>query len=120
MKDASSDPAVVTAMFTAFPGANIGAQCAQSGFLVIDVDPRNGGDVTLQKLVAEHGDEFTNTIASDTGGGDHYFLANAGGKWAGRLGEWIDVKTNGYVIPRMSRVQSNSVTRRQPVAGDRP
>ncbi len=49
-----------------------------AGIVAIDVDPRNGGDVTWAKLQAEHG-ELSRTPRARTGGrGDHHFVAVQG------------------------------------------
>lgn len=73
--------------------------CAASGLLVIDVDPRNGGDVTFAALEAEHG--FPTTLAAFTGGGGYhlYYRKPAGSeRFRKTLGPGIDVKCYGYVV----------------------
>ena len=45
--DASSDLASIARWWSAAPRANVGVACAASGLIVVDVDPRNGGDETL-------------------------------------------------------------------------
>ncbi len=52
--DATHDPAIVSAMFAAFPGAGIGGTVPDR-LLVLDTDPRNGGDRWLADLEAVHG-----------------------------------------------------------------
>lgn len=41
---ASNDPEQVRKWWTDYPTANIGVACGKSGLVVVDVDPRNGGD----------------------------------------------------------------------------
>jgi hypothetical protein len=41
--DASNDRAVVRCWWKYWPSANIGLNCVDSGVVVVDVDPRNGG-----------------------------------------------------------------------------
>lgn len=53
--DATTDPDQIRAWWTRFPDANIGIACGASGLVVLDVDPRNGGEETLARLVAKHG-----------------------------------------------------------------
>jgi hypothetical protein len=99
MKDATTDPTTVTAMWTTFPTANIGLHCKRSGIVTMDIDPRNGGDQTLQALVGLHGEDFMHTAAANTGGGGlHFLFRDTGGTWKGELGRGIDVKSNGYII----------------------
>lgn len=50
---ASSDPEQVTKWWSMWPDASIGHLILPREF-VLDVDPKNGGDVTLTKLTAEH------------------------------------------------------------------
>jgi hypothetical protein len=81
-------------------GKNIGIQTGKvSGIVVIDVDPRNGGDATLSDLIAKHG-ALPETLESATGGGGfHIFFNHPGIKLRGKLGTGIDVKSDGgYVV----------------------
>lgn len=67
--DATTDSAIVSDWFRRWLDANVGiATGAASGIDVLDVDPKNGGDVTLAALVAEHG-ALPPTLTADTGGG---------------------------------------------------
>ena len=102
-KDASSDPEVIRAQGRRYPHANVGIACGKpSGIIVIDNDPRNGGNATLAALAAK-GRVLPPTPLARTGnGGRHHFF-----RWdnpritngAHRLGSGIDVKTtDGYVV----------------------
>jgi hypothetical protein len=56
VKDATFDPKQIKAWWEKWPQANIGvATGAKSGIVVIDVDPRNGGGETLEKLQGDLG-----------------------------------------------------------------
>src|SRR6516225_2394365 len=50
LKDATTDPAVIRAWWAEWPHANGAIDCGRSGLFVVDVDPRNGGDVTFVDL----------------------------------------------------------------------
>ena len=81
-------------------GSNIGIQTGkQSGIIVIDIDPRNGGDATFSDLITEHG-VIPETLQAITGGnGYHLFFNYPGVKLRGKLGDGIDVKSDGgYVV----------------------
>ncbi|OOZ40234.1 bifunctional DNA primase/polymerase [Solemya elarraichensis gill symbiont] len=55
-------------------GSNIGIQTGKtSGIVAIDIDPRNGGDETLSKLLGQYG-ELPQTLQSITGGGGFHLL----------------------------------------------
>src|SRR5207253_2830544 len=53
-KGATTDQRQLTQTFSKLPNSNIGiATGAPSGIFVIDVDPRNGGDLSLEALKAQ-------------------------------------------------------------------
>lgn len=102
VKDASSYEDDILAWGKDYPDANIGIACGlPSGVVVIDVDPRNGGDDALRSLAAK-GRAIPPCPRAKTGnGGAHFFfrfhpqVANSKNK----LGPGIDVKsTGGYVV----------------------
>lgn len=72
--DATTDPTIVHGWFSS-SDYNIGAHAGRSGFVVVDIDPRNNGYAQFDALVAEIG-ELPRTITADTGsGGVHYLFA---------------------------------------------
>src|SRR5690242_5575415 len=75
-KDATSSAAEVIRVWKQNPQANIGiATGAPSELLVLDVDPRNGGDRSLAELQRLHG-ELPTTVTTTTGGGGlHYYFS---------------------------------------------
>ena len=103
LTDASNAFDQVTKWWSMWPHAGIAvATGPESGIVVVDVDPRDGGDVELQELVIQHG-QFPAGMAYLTGsGGEHYWFRHPGRKilshkLAGQKG--IDIKADGgYVI----------------------
>jgi len=99
--DATNDPDQLGAWWTVRPTANVGIR-VRVGELVIDTDPRHGGDVSLAALEAEHGPlPATRTAESGRGdGGRHFhFLAPEGPVSSTRLPAGIDLKgRGGYVV----------------------
>ncbi|MGH4009782.1 MAG: bifunctional DNA primase/polymerase [Pseudonocardiaceae bacterium] len=95
--DATTDLDVVRAWWTWWPTANIGGR-PPANTVVLDVDPRNGGDVALAALVEQHG-ALPDTMTAQSGsGGLHYWYRHVGPA-RGRLGVGLDVKTHsGYLI----------------------
>ncbi|MGJ0510347.1 MAG: bifunctional DNA primase/polymerase [Methylocystis sp.] len=98
--DASTNVSRIRYWWTRWPSANIGLHCKRSGLVVIDIDPRNGGDVTFTALESAHGD-IASPLTSNTGGGGKHILFAAPDYVAripGALGDGVDVKHNGYII----------------------
>jgi hypothetical protein len=116
-KDATSDTSIVAAYFQTKPNntPNIAvATGSDSGFFVIDVDPRNGGSVP---------DGLPETLTAITGGGGlHYYFryptetytievherdTDKGYQWRRCLSEGVDVKADGgYVLVPPSKTIS--------------
>lgn len=97
--NASSDPDVVTYMPWG-DGALIGAAVPE-GTIVVDVDPRNGGESTMAVL-EDMGKRLPVTRAVGTrSGGLHYYLRVPDGvSLRGGLGPGVDIKRagKGYVV----------------------
>jgi hypothetical protein len=95
--DASTDLGQVAEWLARFPGCNWAIR-PPLGVLVLDVDPRNGGDTELARLEAKHG-KLPATLTARTGsGGTHHWLSYSG-PTRGRLCTGVDVKTHsGYLV----------------------
>ena len=79
-KDATTDPIQIRKWWSRWPDSNIGIPTGEaSGFLVLDVDPRNGGDQSLSDLLDQHG-QLPSTLTQRTGsGGTHYIFRHRKG-----------------------------------------
>ena len=65
--DATTDPATISRWWREYPDANVGVSCIGSNLVVLDVDPRHGGDRTLAEFEErEHGNTL---LALSTGSG---------------------------------------------------
>src|SRR5690242_12844282 len=96
-KDASLDETVIRRWWKGWPHANIGIACGPSDLVVIDIDPRHGGDEAFRDLIERFGAELTNTVIAITGsGGAHYYYEMPAGmritNSSGALGPGIDVR----------------------------
>lgn len=114
LKEASRDPADARVWWTRWPQANIGVRTGEiSGFWVLDIDPRNGGDDQLADLELEHGELPPTLMAHTGGGGRHYFFRlPPEGISCGKLAEGIDIKgEGGYVVAPPSNHASGGVYR---------
>lgn len=112
VKGASTRSEVIKSWWTKTPKANIGlATGSQSGVIILDVDPRNGGDRSLQALVGKLGALPEGPISETGGGGWHYVF-----KWNSHLttthnraGRGLDVLSDGaYACVPPSVHQSGS------------
>jgi hypothetical protein len=94
-KAATTDEAQIERWWTETPNANIGAQ-PPPGYVVIDVDPRNGGLETWGTLEREY--EIPPTLTAITGGsGAHLWFKTENA--VASPGKGIDVKSStGYVL----------------------
>jgi hypothetical protein len=109
-KDATTDAQQVRAWWGASPLANIGMPTGTtSGIFVVDVDPRNGGDVEWAMLVAQNGEPVTRRVRTPSGGIHLYFRCPAAGiKTRAHIRPGIDVRGDGgYVVVPPSVVDGN-------------
>jgi putative DNA primase/helicase len=104
-KDATTDLGQIRAWWRQWPKANIGIATGEiSGFFVLDIDPRHGGDITLEELQSAHGKLPATVEASTGGGGRHILLTHPGHEvkndGAGKiLGTGVDIRGDGgYII----------------------
>ena len=100
---ATTDEAQIRQWWTRWPEAAIGLRTGEaSGLFAVDVDPRNGGDISLENLEADHG-PLPETVESQTGGGGRHLLFDWPGRpvpcSTGKVAPGIDVKADGgYII----------------------
>ncbi|MBZ9755270.1 bifunctional DNA primase/polymerase [Mesorhizobium sp. ESP6-5] len=99
---ATTDPVQIGAWFSRWPIANIGiATGAQSGVVVLDVDHKNGGMESLERLRQEI--ELPETLTAKSGsGGLHFYyrypLDEDVRNSAGKLGPGLDIRGEGGFI----------------------
>jgi len=91
----------VRAWFARWPNANVGVVTGVvSGLVVMDVDPRHGGNDSLAELEREHGPPPSTVEAISGGGGRHLYFAHPGGHVHNRaaLAAGIDLRGDGGLI----------------------
>jgi putative DNA primase/helicase len=106
-QDSSSSPDVIRQWWARWGNANIGIPTGKTNHIVVlDVDPRHGGDKSLAKLEAKYGKlPSTFTVKTGSGGFHFYFSRFTGPKIksvTNALGDeypGIDIKgEGGYVV----------------------
>ena len=116
-KDATTDLTQIEQWWTENPEYNIGVLARASGFFVIDIDPRSGGDIAFEKLLEKAGGSLPDTVEAITGvyydkgvtkrGRHLIFKCGPDEKFAGNLKaldlDGIDIKYNGYILIAPSR-----------------
>ena len=117
-KDATTDVNKIEQWWTENPEYNIGVLARASGFFVIDIDPKNGGDVAFEKLLEKIGVDLPDTVEAITGNywgddggskrGRHLlFRCGENERFVGNLKslgfDGIDIKYNGYILISPSR-----------------
>jgi hypothetical protein len=105
LKDSTKDEATIKDWWGKWPDANIGIVTGScSCLIVLDIDPRHGGDESLLKLQEQYGELPETPKVKTGGGGKHlYFrlpenlLIKNTTNFAGFLG--LDIRgENGYVV----------------------
>jgi len=77
----SKNPAKIEEWWADHPDANIGIPTGRpSEIVVLDEDPRNGGDSSLERLEKEHGPLPKTVTAKTGGGGRHFYFRYSGGE----------------------------------------
>jgi len=115
--EATDNSAQIQSWWESNPNYNIGVFARESGFLVIDIDPRNGGEDAYLKLEEKAQGALPPTVEAITGvhsdkgtevrGRHLIYRCDINEKFIGnfkRLGlDGIDVKHNGYILVAPSR-----------------
>jgi Bifunctional DNA primase/polymerase, N-terminal len=99
-KDATTDREQIVRWWRDWPDANIAIPTGKvSGLLVVDIDPRNGGNESWDSFIAKHGPSPPTAEQLSGGGGRHIAFSDPGVRAPKELAPGIDVKSaGGYII----------------------
>src|SRR5262245_9076067 len=98
--------------FRTWPDAGIGVVTgAISGLVVIDIDLRHGGDVSLEALERTHGRLPVTVECRTGGGGRHLYFAHPGGSVRNKVGlaGGVDLRGDGGYVVAPPSVHSSGV-----------
>jgi hypothetical protein len=97
--NANTDQAHIADHWDRYPTDNIGIR-PPAGMVVVDVDPRDSGDLALSVLEGEYGPLPATWTAETGSGGWHYWFAVGTADLRGKLCAGIDLKHGGtgYVV----------------------
>jgi hypothetical protein len=98
-KNATTDVDQIEKWWRRWPNANIGLPTgARSGLLVVDIDPRSGGEESWAKIRSDR--KIPKTAKQTTGGGGrHIIFRHPGGRVPKSLAPGIDLKADGgYIV----------------------
>ena len=105
----------IRSWFKHHPDANLAVVTGElSGVVVIDVDPRHGGDESMARLEKEHA-RLPKTVESKTGGGGrHLYFRHPGGEIHNRAGivDGIDFRGDGGCIVTPPSIHTSGVAYR--------
>lgn len=112
LENCSSDSEQIVRWWHKWPDANIGlATGTKSGFVVLDVDPRHGGQKSLENLVSQYGQLPNTLVANSGGGGVHLYFRSPDIRVTNRTNilPGLDVRGDGgYIIAPPSQHQSTA------------
>lgn len=94
-----------------FAGQNVGISTGPSDLLVVEVDPRKGGDEAIGRWLREYDTEFVKTVIARSGTGGEHFYFNADGirfrTTAGEIAPGVDTRAVGGMVVAPASVHAN-------------
>jgi len=105
VEDASTDPDQIKKWWKKWPDVNIGILTGErSGLVVLDIDPRNGGDISLEDIEVQYG-KLPETVEVLTGGdGRHLYFQYVDKKFPKEIASGVEIKSDGaYVVAPPSK-----------------
>lgn len=107
----SPTPETIETWYARWPKANVGIVTgAVSSLIVVDVDPKHGGEESLDALQASHGPLPLTPEVRTGGGGRHLYFRHPGGSVRNRVGFalGLDLRGDGGVIVAPPSVHPSS------------
>lgn len=94
--DATTNPEVITRWWTTNPEYNVAIAAGEdSGLVVFDIDPRNGGDDSWSQWVTQYGANSEGITQLTAGGGEHHIASYDESIRSCKLADGIDLLSDG-------------------------
>ena len=108
--DATTDPDQLRRWFEGREDLNLAiAAGSRSGLVVLDIDPRNGGDDSWSAWTDERGAQSDGAVQLTAGGGQHYLAGYVEGVKSCKLRDGIDLLADGrYFLAYPSRIEGRA------------
>lgn len=121
LKVATTDTNQIRKWWRKYPKANIGVNCELSALLVVDQDPRNGGEASLERIESEHGSLPATYEVETGGGGRHFYYSISVPAKSAPIAPGVDIKSKGgYVVAPGSLHKSGRLYIAQHLGNARP
>ena len=114
LTNATSDPDVIKVWWKKWPWANVAILTGSpSGIIALDIDPKNGGDNSINDLTDKYGPLPHTVIAITGSGGQHYIYQHPGYQIknsVSKIAPGVDIRGDGgYIIATPSHhISGNS------------
>ena len=97
-KEATSNQDIISGWFQKWPSMNIGVLTGHANIVVLDVDPRNGGDKSLEQLELKFGKLPPTPTVRTSNGGFHKWYKHDKPFRKAKLAAGIDIKADGGMV----------------------
>lgn len=110
LKDATTDPDIITKWFTTYPDANVAISCGPSNIVAVDLDVGKGqdGPGNWEAWCKEQGIKSNDTLTARTpSGGTHLIYEGRCGSSASRIAKGVDTRGDGgYIVAPPSKINT--------------
>lgn len=108
--DASSDKVQVREWWRQWPDANVGIATGEvNNIIVIDIDPKNGGNESFKELIKAHGSAWPKTLTVITGSGGKHLYYRYSNVTLIKHPTGIDFRSNGNLVVAPPSIHASGV-----------
>ena len=97
-RDATTNPEIIDKWW-AEADYNLAVEPERMGMFVVDIDPKNGGDTSWERLITLYHDITTTRLVITPSGGRHLYFYGSQPPSVGKLGPGLDIRgRNSYCL----------------------